>query len=106
MVLHLSKILQGMRVEARATKDEPASPVLPRRCDRLIQPPERYSPRLFFTDSSEPTNYDEATQSKDFLDWQLAMESEMNSIHANHTWNLVELPKNRKALCWGVGGGA
>ena len=26
------------------------------------------------------------------------MESEMNSIHANGRWDLVELPKNRKAL--------
>ena len=51
----------------------------------------------FFTDSGEPTSYNEATQSEDFLDWQLATESEMNSIHANHTWDLVELPKNRKA---------
>ena len=26
------------------------------------------------------------------------MESEMNSIHTNRTWDLVDLPKNRKAL--------
>jgi ATP-binding cassette subfamily B (MDR/TAP) protein 1 len=26
------------------------------------------------------------------------MESEMNSIRANETWDLVELPRNRKAL--------
>jgi hypothetical protein len=26
------------------------------------------------------------------------MESEMNSIRANRTWDLVELPRNRKAL--------
>ena len=72
--------------------DEPASPVLPHRSDRLSQPSERYSPVLFFTDSGEPTNFNEAQQSEDFPDWQLAMESEINFIHANGTWDLVELP--------------
>jgi ATP-binding cassette subfamily B (MDR/TAP) protein 1 len=34
----------------------------------------------------------------DAASWRLAMESEMNSIRANETWDLVELPRNRKAL--------
>ena len=49
-------------------------------------------------DFDEPTNYQEAQKSEDFPDWQHAVESEMNSIHANGTWDLVELPNNRKAL--------
>ena len=28
------------------------------------------------------------------------MESKMNSIRANKTWDLVKLPKNRRALLW------
>ena len=81
-----------------ATHDEPASPILQHRLHRLSQPPERYSSELFFTDSSEPTNYHEAQQSEDFPDWQLAIQLEMNSNHANGTWDLVDIPKNRKAL--------
>ena len=43
-------------------------------------------------------SYEEASTSLDSTTWHLAMESEMNSIRANKTWNLVELPKNRRAL--------
>jgi hypothetical protein len=77
---------------------EPASPVVPRRSERLSQPLERFSPGLFFTDAGEPTTYREAVQGTDAASWRLAMESEMNSIRANGTWDLVELPRNRKAL--------
>ena len=83
-----------------ATNEKPASLVLPRKSDKLSQPSERYSPGLFYTDSGERTSFNEAQQSEDFLDWQRAMESDMNSIHANGTWDLVELPKNCKALPW------
>jgi ATP-binding cassette subfamily B (MDR/TAP) protein 1 len=34
----------------------------------------------------------------DAASWRLAMESEMNSIRTNKTWDLVEHPRNRKAL--------
>jgi hypothetical protein len=71
---------------------KPASPVVPRRSERLSQPPERFSPGLFFTDAGEPTTYREAIQATDAASWRLGMESEMNSIRANGTWDLVELP--------------
>jgi hypothetical protein len=77
---------------------EPASPVVPRRSQRLSQPPERYSLGLFFTDTGEPTTYREAMKAIDATSWRLAMESEMNSIRANRTWDLVKLPRNRKAF--------
>jgi hypothetical protein len=77
---------------------EPASPIVPRRSERLSQPPERFSPGLFLTDAGEPTTYREAIQATDAASWRLPMESEMNSIRANGTWDLVELPRNRKAL--------
>jgi hypothetical protein len=34
----------------------------------------------------------------DAASWQLAMDSEMNSIRVNKTWDLVKLPWNRRAL--------
>ena len=51
-----------------ATIDEPASPILPRRFDKLTQPPERYSSELFFMDSGEPTNYEKVTKCEEFPD--------------------------------------
>ena len=69
----------GTTTQATPTStDETVSPVLPRRSDRLTRPLTRYSPRFFLTDSGELTNYNEATRSEDFLDWQLITESEMN----------------------------
>jgi hypothetical protein len=53
---------------------------------------------LFLTDAGEPTIYREAIQAIDDAIWRLAMESKMNSIRANGTWDLVELPRNRNAL--------
>jgi hypothetical protein len=41
---------------------QPASPVIARRSERLLQPPERYSPGLFFTNSGEPMTYREAME--------------------------------------------
>jgi hypothetical protein len=73
---------------------EPASLVAPRRSERLLQPPERYSPGLFFTDAGEPTTYREAMKATNAASSRLAMESEMNSIRANETWDLVELLRN------------
>ena len=43
-----------------ATRNESASPTLPRRSEKLSQSLERYSPRVFFIDSGEPTNHQEA----------------------------------------------
>jgi hypothetical protein len=70
---------------------ELASPVVPRRSERLSQPPERYSPGLFFTDAGEPMTYREAMKATDAASWRHAMESEIDSIRANGTWDLVKL---------------
>jgi hypothetical protein len=42
--------------------------------------------------------YKEAIKATDVASWQLAMESEMNSIQEKETWDLVEFPWNWKAL--------
>ena len=72
--------------------------VIPRRSKRLSQPPERCSSGIFFTNAGELMSYEEASAYTDSATWHLAMESEMHSIYANKTWDLVELPKNRRGL--------
>ncbi|PKI46443.1 hypothetical protein CRG98_033141 [Punica granatum] len=37
-------------------------------------------------------------QSEHSSKWELVMEDEMNSLMSNSTWELVELPKGKKAL--------
>ena len=44
---------------------------------------------------SEPLTVEEAMQNKK---WIKAMNEELNSIEKNNTWELVELPKNKKAI--------
>ena len=43
-------------------------------------------------DVGEPSSYEDATTSPDVDTWLLDMQSEMNSIKENNTWDLVELP--------------
>lgn len=46
----------------------------------------------------EPTTVTEALKSTESESWKKAMEDEMQSLKSNHTWELVPLPKDRKAI--------
>ena len=50
------------------------------------------------TDNGEPQNFSEAMESIEKGEWIKVMEEKMNSLHENHTYDLVELPKGRKSL--------
>ncbi|GKC83867.1 ribonuclease H-like domain-containing protein [Tanacetum coccineum] len=45
--------------------------------------------------SFEPKSYEEAAFDKN---WVQAMNDEMEALHENNSWDLVDLPKNRKAI--------
>ena len=46
----------------------------------------------------DPTAVSDALSSPEKEEWKTAMDKEMQSIHENDVWNLVELPKQRKAI--------
>lgn len=46
----------------------------------------------------EPATYSEAMRSKESREWMKAMEEEINSLHKNGTWLLVDKPKSQKAV--------
>ena len=46
----------------------------------------------------EPKSIEEAINSPEKSKWEKAMETEMQSLKANKVWDLVELPKGRKAI--------
>lgn len=46
----------------------------------------------------EPKTFGEAISSSNADEWRKAMEDEFNSIQANETWTLVDLPPGRKAV--------
>nr|GEW92020.1 retrovirus-related Pol polyprotein from transposon TNT 1-94 [Tanacetum cinerariifolium] len=46
----------------------------------------------------EPTNYLEAISRPECDKWAVAMEEEVESLHKNETWELVKLPKEKRAI--------
>ena len=79
---------------------EPNTTVL-KRSGRARRPTKFYQSGLNYanyTDAGEPTSYEEATPAPNAKPWLQAMKSEMDSIHQNQTWELVELPAGRKPL--------
>ncbi|KAG8483043.1 hypothetical protein CXB51_021981 [Gossypium anomalum] len=49
--------------------------------------------------NQEPSNYSKAVSCEDSKKWMFAMQEEMKSLHKNRTWDLVKLPKSKKAVC-------
>ncbi|GKV40824.1 hypothetical protein SLEP1_g48425 [Rubroshorea leprosula] len=71
-----------------------------RRSTRLHQPSRKYSTDeyVLLTNGGEPETYYEAMESENKKEWLMAMQEEMNSLQENGTYELVELPKDKKAL--------
>ena len=71
-----------------------------RRSNREHKPSTRYSSSeyLLLTDGGEPESFQEAQTHKDRGSWMKAMQEEMESLQKNNTYELVKLPKGRKAL--------
>ena len=46
----------------------------------------------------EPATYSEAVTCENSSMWMIAMQEEMESLHKNATWDLVKLPKSKKAI--------
>ena len=75
--------------------------VVVRYSDHILHPPNCFVPSLKYimlTDCGEPSCYKEACRMVDSKKWQLAMQSKMTTLHVNQMWDLVPLPKDKKAL--------
>ncbi|GFY62593.1 retrovirus-related Pol polyprotein from transposon TNT 1-94 [Trichonephila inaurata madagascariensis] len=68
----------------------------------LLQKPKRFEDHIMkaesYLDDYNPETYEEAVNSKDSINWKKAMESEMNRLSENHTWELSDLPVGAKGL--------
>ncbi|MCO5560643.1 hypothetical protein L7F22_014260 [Adiantum nelumboides] len=72
-----------------------------RRSTRVRRLPHRFDSSLhhiMLSDEGEPLTYKEANSCELSSKWELAMQEEIKSLYANNTWDLVPLPKGRKAL--------
>ena len=121
--LHLSNVERGvdklpdLSVDLPSPTDPPiveldrASNVTPERrySQRNHKPPVRYGideyscvsvehVALCASDLVEPANYSEAKSSQQSKQWLAAAKAEYNSLVDNDTWELVELPGNRRAI--------
>jgi len=71
-----------------------------RRFNRERQPSKRYSPNeyVILANDGEPECFREVMESEEKRKWLDAMKDEMKSLHDNHTFDLVKLPKGKGAL--------
>ena len=53
---------------------------------------------VMLTDYGEPSCYKEAMLCDDKHKWELAMQSQMDSVNKNYTWDLVSLPSEKHVL--------
>ena len=70
---------------------------------RTIKPPTRYGfedlvSYALITSSGDPTTFQEAVHSLEKSKWMGAMVEEMESLHKNQTWELVDLPTGKRAI--------
>jgi hypothetical protein len=79
---------------------EPATETQLRRSTRNRQPSRKYSTNeyVLLSDGGEPESYQEVMQHDQKKQWLEAMQDEMKSLHENHTYDLVKLPKGKRAL--------
>ena len=72
-----------------------------RRSTRESKAPNRYVPSLNYVmlrDCKETSCYQEAMLRDEKLKWERAMQSKMDLLHKNATWDLVQLPSGKRAL--------
>ena len=85
--------------EEEPAADETAEPVL-RRSERERRQPDHYGEWLGIANDNvkEPATVKEALDNSDKAEWMSAMKKEMKPLYANDVWDLVVLPKDRKAV--------
>ncbi|KAH9761919.1 Integrase catalytic domain-containing protein [Citrus sinensis] len=69
---------------------------------REIRKPARFVDMVAYAlpivDDDVPSTYREAISNPESIQWKKAMNEEMQSLHKNETWELVTLPKEKKAI--------
>jgi len=104
--------VQEPQTEVETQENVPSSsssvivPIQPRRSGRASHQPDRYvglieedgSLDILLMESDEPATYKAAISSPNSTQWQEAMKSEMDSMHENQVWDLVNLTEEMRPL--------
>ncbi len=89
--------------QASSSREQQHQSLASGRTKRIIKPPTRYGfedlvSYALVTSSGDPVTFQEAISSQEKSKWMQAMVEEMESLHKNKTWELVELPKGKRAI--------
>ena len=98
---HIANAPSAHEVEEEPQEEQVVQPPVLRRSTREFRAPYRYVPSLDYvmlTNCKEPSCYQEAMLRDEKLKWERAMQSKMDLLHKNATWDLVELPSGKWAL--------
>jgi len=78
------------------------TPSVPRRSGRVSRLPDRYTgeAQIVTVDDGkeDPSTFRDAMDDSDKEEWQAAMKLEMESMHSNSVWQLVDLPEGVKPI--------
>ncbi|RVW11901.1 Retrovirus-related Pol polyprotein from transposon TNT 1-94 [Vitis vinifera] len=87
-------------VHEQSPAAEAPSDIPLRRSTRDRHPSTRYSvdDYVLLTNGEEPESYVEAMEDENKMKWVDVMQDEMESLHENHSFELVKLPKGKKTL--------
>ncbi|KAH9714593.1 hypothetical protein KPL71_020713 [Citrus sinensis] len=96
--------VKGTRAQEQEPVESEALEV--RRSTRERRPPAWHSEYVteinvaycLLTEDEEPSTFHEALESSDIALWMTAMQEEIEALHKNKTWELVPLPRGRKAI--------
>ena len=91
-----------VEIDSQQQQEEPYS-IARGREKQVHKAPQRYGFEdmvsfALVTSGGDPFTFKEATNRKDNDKWILAMLEEMESLQKNKTWELVKLPKGKKAI--------
>jgi hypothetical protein len=68
---------------------------MPRRYENTVALKVNYSP---IEEPATPTSFEEAIHGRESRKWKLAIEDQLRSLEANHTWELVNKPKDTNLI--------
>ncbi|GBN43947.1 Retrovirus-related Pol polyprotein from transposon TNT 1-94 [Araneus ventricosus] len=82
-------------VDSKESSDEQERNLIDR---SMLKKPARYDNCVLLAEHAETDTYKEAIATKESSEWLAAMKEEMTSLEANNTWELMNLPQDRKAI--------
>ena len=94
-------VCSDQRMEKATCAEETTQGMELRRSSRIPKPNPRYLSSLDYlllTDSGESEYYEEAMQVSESQQWEHAMQEEMDFLLTNVTWELAQLPAQKKSL--------